>query len=94
MVNFVERTIQSLKREDMKVAVSGIVVDKGNSSFMIDDGSGQAGIIYEGEIENGKYVRVFGRLANFENKEIAAEFIQDLDGIDKKLHRKILESMQ
>ena len=91
MVNFIERTINSLKKEDLKVAVSGVVVDKGKSSFMIDDGTGRAGVFFEGNILDAKYVRVFGRLVNFENKEIEAEFIQDLDKIDKRLHKKLLE---
>lgn len=93
MVNFIERAIGNLKKEDLKVAVSGVVVDKGKRSFMIDDGTGRAGVFFEGEITNGKYVRVFGRLVNFENKEIAAEFIQDLDKIDKRLHKKLLEML-
>ena len=93
MVNFIERAISNLKKEDLKIAVSGVIIDKGKSSFMIDDGTGRAGVFFEGDILNGKYIRVFGRLVNFENKEIEAEFIQDLDKIDKRLHKKLLEML-
>ncbi len=91
MVNFTERLIKDLNRDDLKVAVSGVVVDKGERSFMIDDGTGQVGVFFEGNIENGRYVRVFGRLVNLDSKEIEAEFVQDLNKIDKKLHRRVLE---
>ncbi len=94
MNNFVEKRIRNVKEGDFKVAVSGIVVSKGQNSFMIDDGTGQAGVFYGGEIEQGKYFRVFGRVSRFgEGLEIEAEFIQSLEGIDKQLHQQIVDIM-
>lgn len=78
-----------------KVAVSGVVVSKQENGFLIDDGTGQLIVLSESKIEEGNYVRVFGQLVPLEERnELQASFVQNLDEIDKGVHRKVLEELQ
>ena len=81
--------MKDLKIEDFKVAVSGIIVNRTENSFLIDDGTGQIRVIGE-NLPNHEYVRVFGNLTNLEEGLVLqAEIVQDLSKIDKNLHKKI-----
>ena len=95
MTSFVEKRIKNLTSEDSLVAVSGIVVNLGSKSFMIDDGTGQAGIYFENyNLEEGNYVRVFGRISKVNDSvEVQANFVQTLDDMDKNFHRQIIEKL-
>ena len=91
---FVEKFIKDLKTEDLKVALSGVIVDKTTNSFLIDDGTGQIRILSE-EVPHHEYVRAYGNLINLDDERVLqAEIVQDLSKIDKLLHKKIKELMK
>ena len=86
---FAEKFVKDLKIEDLKVAVSGIIVNRTENSFLLDDGTGQIRVIGE-NLPVYEYVRIFGNLTNLdEGLVLQAEIVQDLSKIDKNLHKKI-----
>lgn len=87
----IEKEIKDITKEDIRVAVSGVIVNKNQNSFLLDDSTGQILVISE-TIPNYNYLRVFGRIIPIEDHlELQAEFIQDLSNINKKIHKKIKE---
>lgn len=92
---FKEKFIKDLKKEDGFVSLSGMIVDKDKDSFMIDDGTGQLGVIIEDFDSSLEYVRVFGRLVQ-ENGEfkLQGDVIQDIKKIDKFLYNKVKQLLQ
>jgi len=91
-----EKQIKNLQKEDMLVALSGIIVSKEINSFVLDDGTGSIGVFFD-ELQQGEegYIRVFGRLSSSEEgMEIQADFVQDLGNIDKKLHKKVIQLLE
>jgi uncharacterized protein YdeI (BOF family) len=94
MYNFKEKQIKDIKVDDIIVAVSGIVVNKEGNSFMLDDSSGQIGVVLESvDFNNGDYVRVFGKVFDEDGLILQGEFAQDLSKINKKLHQKVIKNM-
>jgi len=87
-----EKEIKNISKKDILISVSGVVVNKGESSFMIDDGSGQVAVLYDKSVNEGDYVRVLGMVIG--DGEIKAEIVQDLNKIDKKLHRKVIKLLE
>lgn len=91
----VEKQIKALTNEDVRVAISGLVVSKNETSFVIDDGTGQIPVSIQDPEEIKKvngYIRVFGRLIPFEEGfELQGELIQDFSKIDKTLYKKVKE---
>ena len=86
---FAEKFVKDLKAEDLKVAVSGVIVNKSENSFLLDDGTGQIRVISE-NVPNYEYTKVFGNLSNLEEGLVLqAEIVQDLSKIDKNLYKKI-----
>jgi len=79
-----EKFIKELSSEDIKVAVSGIVIEKNEKGIVVDDGSGCVLVEIETDFEEGKFVRVFGFLV-WDGKmvEIRGNIIQDLSGVDR-----------
>jgi hypothetical protein len=83
-----EKLIKDVSEYDINVAVSGVIINKAKTSFILDDGSSQVSIFSE-NIPDFSYVRVFGQVLPFENGfEIQAQIIQDLSLIDKELYTK------
>jgi len=86
---YVEKFIKDLKPIDFRVALSGIIVNKAEASFLLDDGTAQIRVNSD-TIPSHGYLRVFGTLSNTqEGLELQSEIIQDLSKIDKKLHKKV-----
>ena len=86
---FAEKFIKELNRNDFKVSVSGIIVDKTGDSFLLDDGTGQVRIVSQ-QIPNYSYLRVFGKIMPVEDGfEIQSDIIQDLGAINKNVHKKV-----
>ena len=88
---YLEKFVKDLSISDFKVSVSGIIVSKSESSFLLDDGTGQIQISAK-EIPNFEYLRVFGKVMPLESGlEIDSEIIQDLSKIDKTIYKKVKE---
>lgn len=87
-----EIQIKNLSNENSLVAISGFIVSKDESSFVLDDKTSQIVILSKDEINIGDYVRVFGNLIfNGNEKILQAAIIQNLNGINKELHQKLLK---
>ncbi len=91
------RKIKDVAENDIRVRLLGRVIDKTDSTIMLDDGTGTAEIIIEpetvngaGEIELHDVLRVFCRVIPLESSiEFRAEIIQDMTGMDMDLYRKV-----
>lgn len=89
------RKISEIKISDEHVRVVGLVVDKKEAEFTLDDGSGHLTIIFDdpamaGDIRIGSKVRVFGTpLSVSGSSELHAEIIQIVDGLDLELYDKV-----
>ena len=95
-LNYKEKIIKNITETDLMIATSGIVISKVDSNFVLDDGSGKVSVFLEdNEVNNGDYVRVFGRIMSFsEGVEIQGEFTQNLNTINKQLHKKIVNFLE
>ena len=88
---YAEKFIKDISIKDFKVAVSGVIVNKSEKSFLLDDGTGQIAVS-SSTVPDYQYIRVFGKVLPLENGfELQSEIIQDLSKIDKAIHRKIKE---
>lgn len=91
-----ETLISGISNIGSRVAISGIVLFYNNDSFLIDDGSSQARVIFSNlNLLQGAYIRAFGVVISIKNGvELQAEIVQDLSNIDKKLHRRLKEILE
>ncbi len=91
--NFKEKYIKDLTKEDFNIAIAGIIVDKQEGSFILDDGTGQILVNTNNEVK-GDFVRVFGRVNVIEdNLQIQGFIVQDLSKVDKFLYKKVKDLM-
>jgi len=92
---FIEKNINNLDIKDIKVAISGLIIDKANDSIILDDGTGQVKVNIDTNLEINSYARVFGRVLPYEDGlEIYGEIIQDFSKIDKLLYKKVKSLLQ
>ena len=88
---YTEKFIKDISVQDFKVAVSGVIVNKSDNSFLLDDGTGQIAVSST-LIPDFQYLRVFGKILPLESGfEIQSEVMQDLSKIDKGIHKKLKE---
>jgi len=86
---FVDKYAKDLSPSDTFVSLTGVVVSKGESSFILDDGSGDVVVLMNSE-GLPDYVRVFGRLLQTEDGlRLQGDFFQDVSKIDKLLYKKV-----
>lgn len=89
------RRISEIKTGDEQVMVVGLVVDKKESTMVLDDGSGRLNVLFEDpglveDIDVGSKVRVFGTPLNIADAhELHAEIIQKMDKLDLDLYKKV-----
>ena len=93
----IDRKISEIGSEDIRVRITGTVVDKKGSTVVIDDGTGKAEVnfIEPKALEMcgvNKLVRVFGRVIPLESGfEFQGELAQDMSGLDLALMRRVSE---
>lgn len=92
----VERTVKEIDPADYRIRVLGVVVDRdeGNLSAMIDDGTGGVVARFADSdqfalAEDGKRVRVIGKVKAGEGPEIEVEVIQDMSLLDLGLYEQV-----
>ena len=86
------REISGIKPDDVRVSVLGTVIDSEDGRFVLDDGTGRLLVSWDQGVEQGRLVRVIGRVIPLENGlELQAEVLQDLTGLDLKLFKKARE---
>ena len=88
-----ERNIAEIGKDDFRVRVLGIVVDKNEKDYsaMLDDGTGRIVIQFPDMdqfdvAEEGRLIRVFGRVAGGETATLEAELVQDMSSLDLGLY--------
>ncbi len=89
------RKISEIKIGDEQVRVVGLVVDKKEAEFMLDDGSGRLTVVFDDPavvegVGVGSRVRVFGTPLNVAGAhELRAEIVQKVDGLDLGLYEEV-----
>ena len=95
----VSRKIADINPEkDIRVRLLGRVIDKYDGTIVVDDGTAKAEIVVEDtnvkfdDIKSGDLIRVFARVLPLETSyELRAEIVQDMNGMDMELHKKIMD---
>ena len=91
----VDRRISGIKPEDIRIRVTGTVVDKQEDRIAVDDGTGKINIVFDMpfKAEMDQMIRVFGRVIPVEGGfELQGEIIQDMTELDIELYRKVREA--
>ncbi len=89
------RKISEIKIGDERVRIVGLVIDKKDAEFVLDDGSGQITVLFDDPaltegISTGSKVRVFGMPLNAGDvNELRAEIIQKVDMLDLELYEEV-----
>jgi len=90
MQAYKEKFINEITKQDTKVAISGLIIDKEDNLIFIDDKTGVIAVNLETTLPINTFVRVFGYLINNGNEmQLQAQLIQDLSNVDKKLYNKV-----
>jgi len=82
---------------DLKVKLTGIVVDKKGDTIVLDDGSGKVSVFIDSpdfmeKVSINQMIRVFGStLPTDTGFEVKADFIQDLTNLNINLYKKVEE---
>ena len=91
----IEKKIAEIQPEsDVRVRLTGTVIDTSTNSVVLDDGSGKIEIYFEEEpkVRNGQLVRIITRiLPMIDGFECRGELIQNLDGFNLELYKKVKE---
>ena len=87
-----ERKITEIKPDtDIRVRLLGTILNSGQNTIMLDDGSSQIEIVFDddlSEIKQGQLVRVVARILPLvDGFECKGECIQKLDGFDIELYK-------
>lgn len=89
------RKVSEIKIGDEYVRVVGLVVEKKEAEFVLDDGSGRLTVFFEDSamakgVEVGSKVKVFGIPLNVAGiHELRAEIVQNVDGFDLGLYEEV-----
>jgi len=94
---YVKKAIDEINPEvDYKVKIIGLVVDKTDSSIVVDDGKNKAKVFLDPEwmerVDIHHLIAVFGSIIpSDEGIEIKADAVQDLTGLNLNLYKKVEE---
>ncbi|MDI6643042.1 MAG: hypothetical protein QMD95_03210 [Candidatus Hodarchaeaceae archaeon] len=94
------RKISEIKIGDQRVSVIGTIVDRKETEFTLDDGSGQLTVIFDDPavvegVQVGSKVRVFGTpLGITGTSELHAEIVQKVDGLDFGLYEEVRREIE
>ena len=90
-----QKKISDINEKDIRVRILGRIIDKNDSSIVVDDGSGRADIIFDPEMidikaEINDMAQVFTRVLPLENGfELRAEIVQNMNGLDYELYKRV-----
>lgn len=93
----VEKKVSEMKSGDMRVSITGTVIDRQGKRIVLDDGTGKVNINFESdpEVEMNQFVRVLGMIVPAgKDVEIDGEIIQDMEKLDKDLYKKVLTNVR
>jgi hypothetical protein len=80
------RKISSVAQEDIKFCLVGKVEEVGENFFIISDETGKIKISSNFKVEKNSLIRVF--CSKYE-EDIIADFIQNMEGLDLELWKKV-----
>lgn len=88
----VERMISSINpAKDIRIRITGTVIDNDENSLMIDDGTGKVRVTLDkpaNYIREGQFIRVITRILPLVNGfECKGEAVQNLDNFDLSLYK-------
>lgn len=91
-----EKRISDVKPDDIRVSVTGTVIDKQDDGIVvIDDGTGKVNVAFDDPeaakgVELNQLVRILGRVMPVENGfELRGDVLQDMGKLDLELRKKI-----
>mgnify|MGYP001616271717 FL=1 len=84
--HYTPKQISEVILTDSKVAIIGHVVDAGENSFVLDDGTGKIEVSSDMIVEKNKLVRVFCSVVD---EKLKADIVQDVEGLDVELFKKV-----
>lgn len=85
---YVPKKISDLKKTDSRISLVGKVVSSSQNSFVLQDGSGEAEIFSDAQVQEGSLARIF---CNSIDGRLKAEVVQSLNGLDLNLFQKAQE---
>ncbi|MCD6590877.1 MAG: replication protein RepA [Candidatus Aenigmarchaeota archaeon] len=88
----VEKNISEITKDDIRVRITGMVLDKKDNIAIIDDGTGRITVMFAEpiEVDTNQMVRVIGRVIPTESGfEIEGEILQNIDNVDINIYKKI-----
>lgn len=78
--------------KDVRVRITGRVIDNQAGTIVVDDGTSTAQIVTESSCEVNDIVCVFCRVLPLEDGyELRGEILQSRNGMDMELYRKIMQ---
>lgn len=91
-----EKRISDIKPDDIRVSVTGTVIDKQDDGVVvIDDGTGKVNVTFDDpevlkSVELNQLVRILGRVMPVENGfELQGEVAQDMSKLDLELKKRV-----
>ncbi|MFP4116463.1 MAG: hypothetical protein ACLFQ8_01840 [Candidatus Aenigmatarchaeota archaeon] len=92
----IHKKIDSIEEEDIRVAIIGTLVDRGETKVVVDDGTGSMDVSFDlskdlGRFEEGNLVRVVGKPSN---GSLDGEAIQDFEDFDVELYRGAKQKLE
>ena len=87
----VPRKVNGISQNDVRVSVTGTVIDVSENGMVLDDDTGRISISFENRpnLKTGQLVRVFGRvMPAAEGVELRGEILQDMSGLDTALRKR------
>ncbi len=90
MPAYKEKFINDLSKDNNKVAISGLIINKEDNLIFIDDKTGVIAVNIDTNLSINTFVRVFGYIVNNGNNlQIQGQLIQNLNDANKQLYNKI-----
>jgi hypothetical protein len=89
-----EKKIAEISKNDVRVRLTGTVIDRKENIVVLDDGTGKINVVFSDpvDIKENQFVRVFGRVMPAEDGfELEGEILQDMGKVDVALYKKIAE---
>ena len=97
---YVQRTLGSITAQDSKVSVYCSVIGSGEGEVRVDDGTGQAVLVFEDPsvfeyAKNLKKLRCFGKpFKEGEEQILSVQIVQDMENLNIDLLKKVMPCSQ
>jgi len=90
-----EMVIKDISKNNHKVAVAGIIVDKNEQIITLDDGTGTLPVLLSTELPVNILVKVCGILISSDQGfQLQGHLIQDISQLNQALRKKVTSLLQ